>query len=505
MNLKKSIQNIETDSFDRELFSEIEAESKEFKKLIKAGSHLLPHFRSLVLDIFAAFYKYNVIVFSEDRVRKSVFINRRFIQEALGSKTFAILKEESILDKFNSALATLTMGEELIRWIKSDEGLTERTLLKEWELDSSEERYEELLEEKRTWEELTEKDPSSESLKEGKKKANFELSRIEGELNDLEKAQKEKIEKADIRLKNTVDHGLKEASQRTEEAETELMEWGASIGMPEEKPIGKKLDLAGVLFKNEKVRRLALMVGSLKEEMFSARRKVWSKRGSEVFDIALGAELGRIIPAELVSLRHRFLRRDFLKRFIERRLLQYYLKEERGRGPLIVCLDGSSSMQGDKEMWSKAVCLSLLEIARRQRRKFSVIVFSSKGTPLRIFESGMKENWYLGEEDIIQLAEYFPGGGTDFEYPLDETLKKLRESKFKRGDIVFITDGECDVSQDWLSTFQKEKKHLNFEVFSVLIDLGGSTKLDSLKKFSDKVTSVSKLTSEGARGIFVEL
>ena len=505
MNPKKSIQNIETDSFDREVFSEIEADSQEFKKLIEAGSHLLPHFRSLVLDLFAAFYKYNVIIFPEDRVRKGVLINRRFIEKALSSKTYATLKEESILDKFNSALATLTMGEELIGWIKSDEGLTERTLLKQWELDSLEEEYEELLEEEKTWEELTDKDPDSQSLKEGKKKANFELRRIEGELNDLEKEQNERIEKAEIRLKNTVDHGLKEASQRTEDAERELMEWGASIGMPEEKPVGKKLDLAGVLFKNEKVRRLALMVGSLKEEMFSARRKVWSKRGSEVFDVALGAELGRIIPAELVSLRHRFLRKDFLKRFIEGRLLQYYLKEERGRGPLIVCLDGSSSMQGNKEMWSKAVCLSLIEIAKRQRRKFSVIVFSSRGTPLRIFESGVKENWHLRDEDIIRLAEYFPGGGTDFEYPLDEALKKLGESKFKRGDIVFITDGECDVGEGWLKGFLDEKGRLNFQVFSVLIDLGGSTKLDSLTKFSDKVTSISKLTSEGARDIFVEL
>src|SRR3972149_5183062 len=88
------------------------------------------------------------------------------------------------------------------------------------------------------------------------------------------------------------------------------------------------------------------------------QRKIWSKRGSEVYDISLGNDIGRIIPAELSFLRHKALRKDFLKRLIEGRLLQYYLKEEKGRGPLVVCVDGSSSMEGHKEMWAKAVCLS---------------------------------------------------------------------------------------------------------------------------------------------------
>ena len=48
---RKSNQNIETDSFDRELFGELEATSEELKNLIERGSHLLPNFRSLILDL----------------------------------------------------------------------------------------------------------------------------------------------------------------------------------------------------------------------------------------------------------------------------------------------------------------------------------------------------------------------------------------------------------------------------------------------------------------------
>lgn len=504
MKSRRLTHNIETDSFDRELFGEIESGSEEIKNLIERGSRLLPNFRSLVLDLFGSFFKYNVLLLPPEKVKRSALMGRKLIEKAISTEDYRDLREETILDGLKSAIATLTLGGEIINWIKSEDGPSERSLIKEWELERDEENYEELKEEAETWEEI-EKKKSSRPLKEGKKNIQFQLRSQEMELKDLEKEQKERLERVETRLQNLVRSGLKQASERVEEVEREIMRWGASMGVPQEKPIGEKLDLAGKLFKNEKLRRLSLMVGSLKEEMLSSRRRVWSKRGSEVYEVAFGNEIGRIIPTELVSLGHNALRRDFLKKFIEGRLLQYHLREERGRGPLIVCVDGSSSMQGDKEIWAKAVCLSLLEIAKRQRRKFVVIVFSSGETPVRVFNSDGKKGWGMKEEDIIELAGYFPGGGTNFESPLNRALEFLQKSKFKRGDIVFITDGECDVGDGWLKAFLREKDRLKFQVFSVLIDLTGRETLESLKKFSDKATAISRLSSQEARDIFLSL
>ena len=99
---------------------------------------------------------------------------------------------------------------------------------------------------------------------------------------------------------------------------------------------------------------------------------------------ASGRKLSRLLPHELVSLQHPLLRRDFIRRFVDNELLQYDLRgvEAQGKGPLIVCLDGSSSMLGDKEVWAKALTLTLLEIARRERRRFRAICFSSADAPL---------------------------------------------------------------------------------------------------------------------------
>jgi uncharacterized protein with von Willebrand factor type A (vWA) domain len=67
-----------------------------------------------------------------------------------------------------------------------------------------------------------------------------------------------------------------------------------------------------------------------------------------------------------------------------------------------------------------------------------------------------------------------------------------------------VTDGECRVAPDWLARFQAEKKRLQFSVYSVLIDVGSSSH-EALRGFSDRVTSVSQLTDEGVRDLFVRL
>jgi uncharacterized protein with von Willebrand factor type A (vWA) domain len=171
---------------------------------------------------------------------------------------------------------------------------------------------------------------------------------------------------------------------------------------------------------------------------------------------------------------------------------------------MIVCLDGSGSMAGDKEIWSKAVALTLLEIARRQRRLFRFICFSSAETPLFTLDLNPRERHEVQEDRALDVAEYFPGGGTDFETPLSAAVDCLRVARYRRGDVVLITDGECRVSPDWLARFRADKERIGFSLYSVLIDVGPSS-LGTLGELSDRVTAVSKLADEGVRDLFVRL
>src|SRR5581483_10246355 len=98
MNSKRLPQNIETDSFDRELFGELESNSEELKNLIERGSRLLPNFRSLVLDLFGSFFKHNVLLLPQNEVKRGALMGRKLIEKAISSEDYKELREETILD-----------------------------------------------------------------------------------------------------------------------------------------------------------------------------------------------------------------------------------------------------------------------------------------------------------------------------------------------------------------------------------------------------------------------
>ena len=222
----------------------------------------------------------------------------------------------------------------------------------------------------------------------------------------------------------------------------------------------RNLNFGRRLAGNEKLKKLARMVGRMKFHAQALRKKVFERASEELLEVEQGDALHRLLPHEMLSLHHPVLRKDFYRRFLDQELIQYSLRgvEEKGKGPMIVCLDGSSSMSGDKEIWSKAVTLTLLEIARKQRRLFRSICFSSAETPLQVLDMNPRDRYEVETKTIMDLAEYFPGGGTDFQKPLDAALECLRESRFKKGDIIFITDGECQVDPQWAEQFPRRKR-----------------------------------------------
>ena len=65
--------------------------------------------------------------------------------------------------------------------------------------------------------------------------------------------------------------------------------------------------------------------------------------------------------------------------------------------------------------------------------------------------------------DVLDLAEFF-AGGTNFETPL-AVATGLLEAEYNqagkmRGNIVFISDDECQVSDEWLRAWQDAKTRL---------------------------------------------
>lgn len=160
-------------------------------------------------------------------------------------------------------------------------------------------------------------------------------------------------------------------------------------------------------------------------------------------------------------------------------------------GDIICCLDESGSTRGDAAAWGKAVAMTLLDIAAENRRKFALIHFAdSSSCKVDIFLPGQ-----YSVQDKINAAETFLGGGTNFKQPLDEAIQ-LMGTGFENADIVFLTDGLCELPEDYLAKLHKEQAARKFTVTGILLDAGSPGMDFSLMPFCQKIYRTSELAGD---------
>ena len=166
---------------------------------------------------------------------------------------------------------------------------------------------------------------------------------------------------------------------------------------------------------------------------------------------------------------------------------------------MVICLDGSGSMQGAKELWGKAVSLTLMEIARRERRRCLAIIFSSGRQLFEVELLGKAgQTTQIGsramvrDDDVLRFAEHFPGGGTEFEPPLERALEAVTEGDYRRGDIVFITDGQAQVGEMLLQRIDVLRRRHRFRIRAILVDVSDHER-STVARFADEIHEVTDL------------
>ena len=142
--------------------------------------------------------------------------------------------------------------------------------------------------------------------------------------------------------------------------------------------------------------------------------------------------------------------------------------------------------------WGKAVALTLLEIAQSEGRKFALVHFSGPGR----FQTDVFLPGQSSLEEKLHAAETFLGGGTDFQTPLAEAERLMREGGFENADIAFITDGECSLPETCVEMLQKAQSELRFTVTGILLDEGNAGMDFSLKTFCQNIYRTSELTGD---------
>ncbi len=271
--------------------------------------------------------------------------------------------------------------------------------------------------------------------------------------------------------------------------------WGGGPSAEQTVGVEVKAELARYVARSEKLQALAREAGRLRRIAAAKQRTRVDQAREEVVEIELGADIDRVLPSELVLLADPWLSLEFARRFCERGLLQYKLggKEALGRGPLVVCIDESSSMEGAKEIWAKGLALALLQVATTQHRWCRVVSFNSTVVDVR--------DWHPGKVDPLELVrsmERFHGGGTSLEAPLTSARESIESHrKLRRSDVVLITDGESEVGADFIENWKEARRRLEFACYAVHVDAPGGIAPRVFAELADVVIGLADLANDG--------
>ncbi|MBI5621055.1 VWA domain-containing protein, partial [Candidatus Gottesmanbacteria bacterium] len=288
---------------------------------------------------------------------------------------------------------------------------------------------------------------------------------------------------------------LQKAQQKVSEVSDTIDGWGLEEGELSKMEVPEALGLLEKMRRSAAFKAFAKLLGRLRAIAAKKARSKTEGEGRRVTRQETGRDIGRAFSSELVALVHPATRAQGLVRWArgELRLRGTETKRPLGHGPIVVCEDGSGSMDGAKQQWAKGVTLSLAHFAKLRRRAFGWIMFDSYVQKERTYPKGA-----LSAREMLEIAEARSGGGTDFERPLRRAVEMVGREGLKKADIVLVTDGDCAVSAEFLEWLRGKKRTLEFSVVSVLCDSGGHVTDATVKQFSDRVEHASAFSAEEA-------
>lgn len=238
----------------------------------------------------------------------------------------------------------------------------------------------------------------------------------------------------------------------------------------------------------------------------------------ELRGIRLGDRLEQLLGSELQQLRHPVLRKLWRARKAEARLLTYdsqaLLVDWRAdpsapprqrpspptaqalvRGPMIICLDTSGSMQGAPESIAKAVVLEAVKVAHRERRGCTLISF---GGPEEVLERALDFS-PEGLNRLMQLIGQAFDGGTDVQTPIEHALRRVQAQQWASADILIVSDGEFGCTRATLEQLDMARARLGLRVHGLLI---GDRETMGLLEVADEIHWVRDWRRDAPPGTF---
>ena len=279
---------------------------------------------------------------------------------------------------------------------------------------------------------------------------------------------------------------VENAADATEDANEEISNmWGKDPGTGHHlMDLDEKKRLARKLQNNQQLKKIANKIGAL-NKIWQERKR--AKKVPEKYEAIAGASFGneitRAFPTELAAAGTEAGKALFCLKYSQRTLMVKDYEAKRkdiGRGPIVMYVDVSGSMQGESELFSKAIAFVIAEHARKEHRKLTVHLFDTKVQNTVELKPDARNNGEL----LDFLGTWTLGGGTSFSSVIEHVLDNKPDD---RADVIMLTDGHSNVNEAWVKRLNQYKKATGSTFASVCIDTRPSS---VLFEFSDEVTAI---------------
>jgi uncharacterized protein with von Willebrand factor type A (vWA) domain len=188
----------------------------------------------------------------------------------------------------------------------------------------------------------------------------------------------------------------------------------------------------------DQVERIARLAGRMYVTLCGAHATKVHGVAGEVYAVEQGNDVARLLPAETVLLTDPQLEIVALERIASRRAAQYAVRgtTKKSKGPLVLALDESGSMQGIRNEWAKAAAVALARVASEEQRPVAVVHYATSAV-----DQFVRPN---DTTAVVKMILHFLSGGTAIGLALGvavDQVKTLAQKGHLGADIVLVTDG----------------------------------------------------------------
>lgn len=249
--------------------------------------------------------------------------------------------------------------------------------------------------------------------------------------------------------------------------------------------------------KNPALRKIFLKAGSLLDAMTSKTVKEQSTI-ENIVGIGQGRNLSMLTNASRSLLMNPVTETLFYDKFCRNLLdvFEYEADVEKGRGPIWIMLDRSSSTRrNERYIIMSAIAIAFIHLAKKEKRPIWIIEFNGA---LKYEQSMDSEgNCFLYESPadfthlVAGVAKRSPSGGTDFDKPITRCLNT--DPNAVKADMIMVTDGCASLAPE-VESRVNDFKEKGMKFYTILLGV----RAKYLEGVSDEIVDLEKLDSESA-------